>query len=156
MNTEPKFKPGQEVRGKLDCYRILLDADERGYDVETFEGDPPLWAHWDMVMNVVHSDTVLRRTPDPPKPIEGWVVVNAVGGLNCVLYACESTARGSNPSADRIVHLREVDPDTVTVPRAVVEELLECYKTNPYASLHGVRRYFAQLAEAAEAAKERP
>jgi hypothetical protein len=89
-----------------------------------------------------------RRTPEPTKLIEGWVVVHAVGGHGTNLYGCHAIAHKCNPSADRIVHLREVDPDTVTVPRAVVQKLLGFYCNDPGCAEHELRRHLDKLAEA--------
>ena len=89
-----------------------------------------------------------RRTPEPTKPIEGWVVVHAVGGLGTNLYGCHAIAHKCNPSADRIIHLREVDPDTVTVPRAVVEKVIERAQGLSHTTPISVREALDKLAEA--------
>lgn len=112
-----------------------------------------------------------RRTPNPPKPIV--VSVDGVLGRDALLpndrltakvLAMFHDARLINPAntytGQRATLTLAIYPegcevlDTVAVPRAVVEELLECYKTNPYASLHGVRRYFVKLDEAVKGGGE--
>ena len=68
--------------------------------------------------------------PRAPKPIERWVVVNVSDGARVNRWCdtqrdadayCEGL---TDPSKYRVVPMRKIDPDTVAVPRAVVQEIL--------------------------------
>jgi hypothetical protein len=83
-----------------------------------------------------------RRTPEPPKPIEGWVIMLTENDPGDTLYHSEAEANGvslchSSLHDKRVVHLREVDPDTVTVPKAVVEEIIRWWKHDVKLGTHG-------------------
>lgn len=69
---EPRFTPGQEVTGKLACYRLLVDADKCGYAVQyrayrAVDGGQYTWHDCNIAGHAVDCETVLRRTPEPPK-----------------------------------------------------------------------------------------
>lgn len=140
--SKPQFQPGQEVSDKLDCYRMILEALEFNYKISCWLEEPKCWNPTCPESIVVHHYTKLRREPNPPKPIV--VSVDGVLGRDALLpndrltakvLAMFHDARLINPAntytGQRATLTLAIYPegcevlDTVTVPRAVVEEILE-------------------------------
>ena len=168
--SEPKYKPGQEVRGRIDCYRLLIDAKECEYDVEwRNEGH----REWRAVPRefYVGRRTILRRKPEPSKPIVASVegMINYAGKL---VYFATGVYEIADLYDERLADVAEVNKgqrasltltiypegcevsDTVTVPRAVVDRLLGCYCDSPYSSHPDLRAHLDKLAEAVKGGGE--